>query len=318
MMIPVLLGVVIIVFLLSHFMPGDPVENFLPENYTQEQYDTKAAELGLDQPVIVQLGRYIINVCTGDLGTSYSSSRPVSQELKSRIPVTVRLSLLSCMLCLVIAIPLGVLSAIRQNTPLDYTLTTLSIFFASMPSFWLALMAVMVFSVWLAILPASGLQSWKHYILPVLCLGLMPIASTTRMTRSSMLEVIRQDYIRTAKAKGVPYWTVIKKHALRNALIPIITVAGTQFGLAIGGAFVIESIFSIPGMGSLMVNAINTRDYPTLMGVTLVISVFISFINLAVDIAYSIADPRIKAQFSSAQHRKSQASDKPATKVSEG
>lgn len=301
MMIPVLLGVVVIVFLLSHFMPGDPVENFLPENYTQEQYDVKAAELGLDRPLIIQLGRYIVDVCRGDLGTSYSSSRPVSQELKSRIPVTVRLSLLSCALCLVIAIPLGVLSAIRQNTPLDYSLTTVSIFFASMPSFWLALMAIMVFSVWLAILPASGLQSWKHYILPVLCLGLMPIASTTRMTRSSMLEVIRQDYIRTAKAKGVPYWTVIKKHALRNALIPIITVAGTQFGLAIGGAFVIESIFSIPGMGSLMVNAINTRDYPTLMGVTLVISVFISFINLAVDIAYSIADPRIKAQFSSSR-----------------
>lgn len=304
-MIPVLLGVLVIVFFLSHFMPGDPVENFLPEQYTQEQYDAKAAELGLDKPLVVQLVDYVVGVVTRlDLGTSYNTGRPVTQELADRVFVTIRLGLMSCALCLIIAIPLGVLSAIKQNSFLDYALTTISIFFASMPSFWLALMALMIFCVHLAILPASGLYSWKHYILPVLCMGLMPIASTTRMTRSSMLEVIRQDYIRTARAKGIAEGQVIKKHALRNALIPIITVAGTQFSLAIGGTVVIESIFTIRGMGSLMVSAINSRDYPVVMGITLVISVFISVINLFVDIAYSIADPRIKAQFSSSKAKR--------------
>lgn len=316
MMIPVLLGVMIIVFSLSFFMPGDPVASQLGNNYTQEEYEAKQAELGLDQPFLVQLGSYIWGVVTKfDLGTSYYTNRPVTDMLLERIPVTLRLGVLSCLFTVCFAIPLGVISAVKQYSPLDYVVTTLSIFLASMPGFFLALMAIIVFSQILGLLPASGLTTWKHYILPVICNGMMPVAAVTRMTRSSMLEVIRQDYVRTAQSKGMKKLAIIWKHCLKNALIPVITMIGGQFSMILGGSIFIESIFSIPGMGSLMVTAINNRDYPSIMGITLVISFFMSILLLIVDLMYAVVDPRIRAQFSGGAKSKRNKDKKEAAAV---
>lgn len=304
-MIPVLLGVLIIVFSLSYLMPGDPVLNQLPDNYTQEQYDQVEHEMGLDQPYLVQLGQYIWGVVTRlDLGTSYMTNRAVSATIAERVGVTIQLGVLSVCVTVVLGIPFGIISAIKQKTALDYTVSILAVVLASIPGFWLALMGIVVFSIKLNLLPASGLSTPLHYILPVAASGMMSLAGTTRMTRSSLLEVIRQDYIRTARAKGLREMAIIRKHALKNALIPVITMIGGQISMVIGGNVIIESIFNIPGIGSLMVTGINNRDYPTIMGITLVIAVFVCCMNLLVDLAYAAIDPRIKAQFAGGGKRR--------------
>ena len=304
-MIPVLLGVLIIVYALSCFMPGDPVINKLgTQNYTQEQYDAMEQQLGLDRPFVVRLGSYLWGVVTRlDLGESYATNRPVTESLAQRVGVSIKLGLMSLCLAALLGIPIGIFSAVKQNTIPDYTITTLSIILASLPGFWLAMEAILIFSAKLRILPASGLTSWKHYIMPVACASMMTLASLVRMTRSSMLEVIRQDYIRTARSKGMKETRVIFKHALKNALIPVITVLGNQVGMVVGGSIIIETIFNIPGMGSLMLSAINQRDYPVIMGVTLVTSVFVCICNLVVDIVYSLVDPQIRSQFISGKKR---------------
>ena len=304
-MIPVLLGVLIIVFSLSYLMPGDPVLNQLPDNYTQEQYDQVEHEMGLDQPYLIQLGQYIWGVVTRlDLGTSYMTNRAVSATISERVGVTIQLGVLSVCVTVVLGIPFGIISAIKQKTALDYTVSILAVVLASIPGFWLALMGIVVFSIKLNLLPASGLSTPLHYILPVAASGMMSLAGTTRMTRSSLLEVIRQDYIRTARAKGLREMAIIRKHALKNALIPVITMIGGQISMVIGGNVIIESIFNIPGIGSLMVTGINNRDYPTIMGITLVIAVFVCCMNLLVDLAYAAIDPRIKAQFAGGGKRR--------------
>ena len=304
-MIPVLLGVLIIVFSLSYLMPGDPVLNQLPDNYTQEQYDQVEHEMGLDQPYLVQLGQYIWGVVTRlDLGTSYMTNRAVSATIAERVGVTIQLGVLSVCVTVVLGIPFGIISAIKQKTALDYTVSILAVVLASIPGFWLALMGIVVFSIKLNLLPASGLSTPLHYVLPVAASGMMSLAGTTRMTRSSLLEVIRQDYIRTARAKGLREMAIIRKHALKNALIPVITMIGGQISMVIGGNVIIESIFNIPGIGSLMVTGINNRDYPTIMGITLVIAVFVCCMNLLVDLAYAAIDPRIKAQFAGGGKRR--------------
>ena len=297
MMIPVLLGVMLIVFTLTHLMPGDPVENFLSNNYTQEQYDAKEAELGLDKPFFTQFFNYVKGIVTGfDLGTSYQSKRPVKTEILERIGTTLKIGLLGTLVTVILGVPFGIISATKQYSPLDYGITTLSVCLASMPGFWLALMLIIIFSLHLKWFPASGLASWKAYILPVASLGLMPVAAVTRMTRSSMLECIRADYIRTARAKGLKEGIVIRKHALRNALIPVVTLIGMQLSVIMGGSVVIETIFTIPGLGTLMMTAINTRDYPRIQGIVLVLSMTVCVMNLVVDIVYAAIDPRIKAQ----------------------
>ncbi len=311
MLIPVLLGVLIIVFILNFIMPGDPVANQLPVGYTQEDYDAMEAKLGLDKPFHIQLGTYIWGVVSKfDLGTSYYSNRPVTQEISERLGVTLKLGLMSCLFTVLLSLPLGIFSAVKQYSVADYTITTLTVILAAIPGYVLALGGILLFSLKLNILPASGLTSWKHYVLPVVCNGLMPVAAVARMPRSSMLEVIRQDYIRTARSKGLTEKVIIMKHALKNALIPVITVIGQQFSMIIGGAIIIESIFSIPGMGSLMVTAINTRDYPEVMGITFVISVFTSVMMLIVDLVYAAVDPRIKAQFSGSKKKTAKTTEK--------
>lgn len=310
MMIPVLLGVMVIVFSLSYLMPGDPVLNKMPDNYTEEQYNEVKHDMGLDRPFLVQMADYIWGVCTRlDLGTSYMTNRAVSESIGERVWVTVRIGLLSVGITVLLGIPFGIIAAVKQKTAVDYVVTILAVVLASIPGFWLALMGIIVFSMKLNILPASGLSTPKHYIMPVASNGMQSLAGVTRMTRSSMLEVIRQDYIRTARAKGLKETVIIRKHALKNALIPVITMIGGQVSMVIGGSVITESIFNIPGMGSLMVTAINNRDYPTIMGITLVIAVFVCCVNLVVDLVYAAIDPRIKAQFSSASKRKKQRDD---------
>ena len=309
-MIPVMLGVVFLVFTINYFTPGDPVVSLLGSNYTQEQYDAKSHELGLDQPFFVQFFNYVKNVVTkGDFGTSYSSKRPVSTELGERFPVTIRLGIMGVCLTLILGIPLGVLSATHHQKALDYIITASSIVLAATPGFWLALMSMVVFCFHLKWLPASGLDGWKNYILPVACLGLSPVASVVRMTRSSMLEVIRQDYIRTARAKGLKEGLVIRKHALKNALIPVITIVGLQMSLIMGGSILIETIFSIPGIGAWMNTAIQTKNYPVMESGVLLISLSVCIMNLLVDLAYAFVDPRIKSQFAGSGKKKKAAED---------
>ena len=265
----------------------------------------KQAELGLDKPFLVRLGTYVWGIVSRfDLGTSYYSNRSVTTEIGERILITLRLGVLSCLFTVVVSIPLGIISAVKHYSVLDYTVTTLSVILAAIPGFVLALGGILLFSLTLNWLPASGLATPRHYILPVITTGLMPVAAVARMTRSSMLEVIRQDYIRTARSKGLTEKRIILKHALKNALIPVITVIGSQFSMIVGGSVITESIFSIPGMGKLMVNAINTRDYPEIMGITFVISVFMCVLMLIVDLVYAAVDPRIKAQFAGGGKKK--------------
>lgn len=304
-MIPIMLGVLLIVFTISYFTPGDPVATMLGTNYTEEAYNAKIAELGLDRPFLVQFADYVVGLVTRfDLGKSYMTGRPVSSLIADRIWITIKLGLLGSAITIIFGMLAGIVSAVKQYSALDYTVTTMSVFFASMPSFWMGLMCIIIFSQTLHWLPASGLDTWKHWILPVLCLGLQPIAVITRMTRSSMLEVIRMDYIRTARAKGLEEKVVIRRHALKNALIPVITIIGMQLSMIMGGSVIIETIFSFPGIGNLMMQGINNRDYPIIQGTVVIITLSVCVINLLVDIAYAYADPRIKAQYTQDGKRK--------------
>ena len=299
MMIPVLVGVLFIVFTINHFSPGDPVASLLGGNYTQEQYDAKEKELGLDRPFFTQFIDYVVGIVTDfDLGTSYQTKRAVATEILERFPTTLLLGMLGVVLTIIVGVPFGIISATKQYSALDYIVTIVSLVFASIPSFWMAMMFQLTVSHRLGWLPATYTAgSVVSMILPVLTLGLSPVATVTRMTRSSMLDVIRQDYIRTARAKGLSEREVIWKHALKNALIPVITVIGMQLGSIIAGSVVVEAIFSIPGLGSLLMNAINNRNYPVIQGSVLFMSVFISLMNLLVDLVYGFVDPRIKAQY---------------------
>lgn len=303
--IPVMLGVILIVFSIDRFSPGDPVAAELGGSYTQEQYDAKEKELGLDRPFLVQFGSYLSNIVTkGDLGKSYHTGLSVSKSIVERLPVTVKLAIISVIISVGFGIPFGVISATKQNTILDRIVTFFSLIFAAMPGFWLALMLIILFSINLKWLPASGTETWKGWVLPALASGTSNIASITRMTRSSMLDVVRQDYITTARAKGQKEGVVIRKHALRNALIPVITTVGTQLGILVSGSVVVETIFNMTGLGSLMMTAINNKDYPVIEGCVLVLAALICLINLITDLVYSFVDPRIMAQYTGGGKKK--------------
>ncbi len=304
-MIPIILGVLLVVFTLSYFTPGDPVLSILGNNYTEEQYVAMQTKLGLDKPFLVQYFRYAWGVITRfDLGTSYIYGHSVGKEIASRIGTTVRLGLCGILLSVVLGIPFGLLSATKQYTVVDYAVTVLAMLFAAMPSFWLGLMLLLIFGLKLHWFPITGLKTWQSWVLPTVTQGLGAVALITRMTRSSMLEVIRQDYIRTARAKGLTEGAIIRRHALKNALIPIITIVGMQLGMIMGGSVIVETIFNIPGIGLYMMNGITARDYPVINGTVLIMSMCICVMNLVVDLAYAYVDPRIKAQFVGGKNRK--------------
>ena len=304
-MIPTILGILLIIFTINDLMPGDPALNSLGANYTEELYQQRREEMGLNHPFVVRYVEYVVGLATRlDFGESYSTLRPVKNMIAERLGVTLLLGIYGSLITIVLGVIIGILSAVRQYSILDYVTTILATFFAAMPNFWLALMGVIIFSQNLQLLPASGLSTWKHWIMPVICIGIGPIALVVRMTRTSMLDVVRQDYIRTARAKGVKERAVIYKHALRNALIPVITVIGMQLSVIFGGSIIVETIFSIPGMGMLLLDAINSQDYPVILGCVLVLSLAVCVINLLVDLAYAAADPRIKAQYTGGKKKK--------------
>ena len=296
-LIPVIVGVTLIVYFIMSLAPGDPATTILGDQATPEAIAKLREEMGLNDPIIVQYARYMFNLCKGDMGTSYKTKKPVSIEVFSRFPATAKLSVISILISTVIAIPLGMLAAVKQNSFFDGFSMILALLGISMPIFWFGVLEQLLFSLKLGWLPSSGNDYWYSIILPAVALGLHNIASTARITRSSMLETIRQDYIRTARAKGVPYSTVIKKHALRNALLPTVTVLGIQIGELLGGSTLTETVFAWPGMGRFMVASISGRDIPSVLGCIIIFTVCFSVCNLIVDLLYGFIDPRIKAAY---------------------
>lgn len=297
-LIPVMLGVAFIVFTLLYLTPGDPARIVLGEQATAEALHEFREKEGLNDPFFVQFGNYVIKAVTkGDIGRSYMTRRPVFDEIMSAFPSTLKLALSCVIAAIIFGIPIGILSAIKQDSFFDNITRFLAIVGLSMPVFWQGLLLILLFSVKLRWFPSSGFDTWATLVLPTLTLACNPLAVITRMTRSSMLEVVRQDYIRTARSKGQIERIVIWRHALGNALIPIVTVVGLQFGSLLAGAVLTESIFSIPGVGRLMVDAIKMRDYPMVQGGVLFIAIAFSLVNLLVDLLYAYVDPRIRAQY---------------------
>ncbi|BCS98047.1 peptide ABC transporter permease [Desulfoluna limicola] len=298
MLIPVIFGVVFIVFVMMYVTPGDPARMVLGEQAPQVDVDNLRAEMGLDDPFLLQFGRYVYNaVVHADIGRSYITKRPVWNELMTAFPITLKLSALAMGIALLVGIPCGIVTAVRQYSIFDNIVTLFALIGISMPVFWLGLLLILLFTVKLAWLPPSGFDSIQAMIMPAVTLGLQSVAIITRMTRSSMLEVVRQDYIRTARSKGQKESVVIRKHALPNALVPVVTIAGIQFGILLGGAVLTEIIFSIPGLGRLMVSSIEMRDYPMVQGGVLFIALAFCLVNLGVDLLYAWLDPRIKSQY---------------------
>jgi len=297
-MIPIILGVAVLVFSLMSLSPGDPAKIVLGGNATEADYETMREQLGLNRPFIVRLGNFLSDTFIKfDFGKSWSTSRSISQDMIERLPRTMLLSVTTLLLSIVVGLPLGIVAAVKQNKWQDRLCMTLALFGVSIPGFWLSLLLILLFSVNLGWLPPMGIGSAKHYILPAMagCVG--EIATLARQSRSSMLDVIRSDYITTARAKGVREFNVITKHALKNALIPIITIIGSYFGRMLGGSMIIETIFSIPGMGLYIVGGVGARDYPVVQASAVFMAIVFSFSMLIVDLIYAAVDPRIKARY---------------------
>ena len=299
MMVFVVLGVAVLIFTIMYFTPGDPAEILLGMNATEEQIHALRESMGLNDSFFVQLGRFLYNTFIRfDFGESFTSKSSVSEEILARLPRTLTIAIVCMLLSTLIGIPLGIIAAINQDKWQDSVSIAASLIGVSIPGFWLALMLVLLFSVKLKLLPAYGIGGIEYYVLPCVANSLASTAVNARQTRSAMLEVIRSDYVTTALAKGVSKKKVIYKHALPNALIPIITVIGGSFAGALGGTVILETIFTIPGIGLYMTNAINNRDYPVVRGSVVVLGIAFSLIMLLVDLIYAAVDPRIKAQYS--------------------
>jgi peptide/nickel transport system permease protein len=320
--IPVLLGVSIVVFFMVRAIPGDPAQIMLGQQATQAQVEQVRENMGLDKPIFVQYGLFLKDALRGDLGDSIVTGRPVTTELMVRLPATFELTAFAMLLAVLVGVPVGVISAVKQYSLLDKTTSVLALTGISMPIFWLAMILVVIFGVNLGLLPFPGRLDpttgitaitglvlvdslltlnfagfWDgllHLIMPALALGTIPMAVVMRMTRSSMLEVMGEDYVRTARAKGVVPWRVIFKHALRNAMLPTITVIGLQVGLLMGGAIITETIFSWPGIGLYAYDSISARDYASIQGVVLYGALLFVLVNLLVDILYAVLDPRVR------------------------
>ncbi len=292
--IPTLWGVVTGAFIISRLLPGDPARIMAGLNATQQQVDRLRHQLGLDKPLWVQYQDYMGQLLHGNLGFSPHFSAPVAAQIAQRLPYTAELAVLATAIAVVVGVTIGVLAALRRNTLLDLILSAFAVFGVSMPVYWLGLMLILIFAIDLRALPAAGADSPQSVILPAVTLALFSIGLIARMTRASMLEVLGQDYVRTARAKGAPHRRVVLKHALRNAVLPILTAIGLQFGGLLGGAVLTESVFGWPGVGQLLVNSIFYRDYPMVQGLVLLFGVTYVVINLLVDLMYAYVDPRIR------------------------
>jgi len=292
--IPVLIGISLLLFFMLRMLPGDPAQVLAGQLASQEDVELIRHQLGLDRPVHVQYAFFLGRLARFDLGRSARTQNPVTEEIWARLPNTMLLAVVAITLACLFGIPAGIISAVRPYTWIDYLVTSTAIFGISMPVFWLGLMLVVVFAVWLHWLPAGGTGSWQHVILPSLTLAAFVVAFIARMTRSSMIEVLSQDYTTTARSKGLKEQVVVIKHALKNALIPIITVVGLQFGMLLGGAVLTETVFAWPGLGRLIVDSILARDYPVIQGAILVFGLLYILVNLVVDLLYAYVDPRIR------------------------
>lgn len=300
--IPTLIGISLLVFLSVRMIPGDPAVAMAGELASKDMIEKVRADLGLDDPILIQYVNYIGRVLQGDMGQSVRSKLPVLDEIQARLPRTLSLAVVSLLFSCMIGIPIGIASATRPNSWIDTGSMIFALLGVSMPIFWLGLMLMIFFAVllpqWLGLsgplLPPTGSGTWQHMVMPVLALGANSMAVQARMTRASMLEVLRQDYIRTARAKGQSERRVIYGHALRNALLPIVTVIGLQFGTLLGGAVLTETVFAWPGIGRLLVDSIGYRDYPVIQGTVFVIALGFVLTNLLVDVLYAYLDPRIQ------------------------
>lgn len=299
LLIPILLGVSVIVFGIMYATPGDPAILMLGENAPEAELEALRESLGLNEPVYVQYGIWMGNVLRLDFGRSIRSGRPVTDEITARLPATVELAILATLLAVAIGVPLGIVSANRPNSVVDHVSTVAAFGGLAMPVFWQGLMMILIFSLWLGWLPPSGrLGGWAYYVLPTVTLGTSAIAAITRMTRATMLETLSQDYVRTARSKGVPHRSILYRHALRNAMIPIVTVIGLQFGGLLSGAVITETIFSWPGIGRLAVDAIRSKDFPVVQGVVMVFALIYALVNLITDVLYAYLDPRLQTRYS--------------------
>jgi len=294
LIIPTIIVVIFLIFFILNIVPGNPGRTILGQDATEEAVAALNHELGMDRPMLERFGRYLLDVVRLDFGESYRSREPVFDDILQKFPTTLLLSLLAIVGMSVIGIPLGIVSAVRQYSILDYSLTVSSLLLASMPGFLLALMLILIFSLKLGILPSTGAGSVRHFVLPVLTLSLINAAPLARLTRTSMLETMRQDYIRTARAKGAGQKRIITHHALKPALIPIITVLGMNFAWLLGGALITEMIFGLPGIGNIIIRAVQMKDVPVIMATAVFLAVLYKLIMLAVDIIQAVVDPRLQ------------------------
>lgn len=292
--IPVLLIISFICFMMIRLVPGDPVANMLGVNASKEAIASQRAELGLDKPLLTQYGDFLVKALQGDLGKSITTRRPVIDEIAQRYPATLKLALGATVFAAVVGITFGVLSAVKQNKLTDNVIMVFSLLSVSTPSFFLALVMMLLFSIHLGWLPSMGLRTPLHYVLPIITLGMQSVGLIARTTRSSMLEVLRQDYIRTSRSRGISQAVIVMRHAFKNALIPVVTVVGLRFGGLLAGSMLVEAVFSVPGIGRFMVDGVLKRDYPVVQGTVLVLATTFVLVNLAVDLIYALIDPRIK------------------------
>lgn len=305
MLIPILLGVTVIIFALKVITPGDPVDQILGDQATEEQKEEKREELGLNDPVPIQFFNYVKNIVTkGDFGTSYRTNEPVLQELLPRLKISVTICLGAVAIGAALGVLLGVVSALKKYTWIDSLVLTVSMFFTSIPQFCVALVLIYLFSVSLGLLPSGGIDSPLGYILPMTCIGLSSLSNYTRITRSSMLEVISQDYIRTARSKGQTEGAITWHHSMRNAMIPVAAAIGNQLGIQLGGALIIETVFGVPGVGKYISDAIIARNYPSVLGGVLLMAFLLTLVNLLVDISFLLIDPRLKKSMISGGSRR--------------
>ena len=297
MMIPILMGITLIVLLFIDIAPGDPARIILGNKASSEQIDQLTEDLGLNRPFYVRYFDFLKNAVKGDFGKSYMNNRSVSEEMFQRFKYTFVIAVLSVLLSVIVGIPLGIFAATHQYTWKDNATIALSLVCVSMPSFWFALLIIQLFSVKLGWLPPSGIETWKGWIMPTVALALGYIALITRQMRSDFLEVIRQDFIITARAKGQTEMKVLYRHALKNAIIPIVQIVGTLFGGALGGAMIAEVVFSVPGLGNYMISGLSSRDYPVILATSFFMSFVYSIVILLIDIAFAFIDPRIRSQY---------------------
>lgn len=304
LMIPVIIGVSFLIFVIMDMAPGDAVDLMAPEGATAEDLDAIRHDLGLDQPVIIRYVKYMGGMLHGDLGVSYVSKTDVFDTYMQKLPATIKLSFASILVSVILSVPLGIYAATKQGSIQDNISMILAMIGLSMPNFWLGLLLIIAFSLKLGWFPSGGDQTLSSIVLPAITIGTGLMATLTRTTRSSMLDVLRQEYLRTARAKGVPEKIVVSSHALRNALIPIITIIGTQLAGVLGGSVLTETVFAWPGVGRLIVDSLNMRDTPLVTGSIIMTTILLSIILLLVDLLYAVVDPRIKAQYMTKRGKK--------------